>query len=95
MSIQIPNRAHTKTNKNFVRAPNSGLPRDFAALNILRQFPSLVYGEWDDTEPTSDEWQAYVANVLFGVWDDNEPTGTPTPSDEPVYTLWDDTETTT
>jgi hypothetical protein len=68
---------------------------DAAALDILRQFPSLRTGNWDDTEPTSDEWQAYVGNVVFGVWDDNEPTGPRDPSDEPTYTLWDDAETTT
>jgi hypothetical protein len=98
MAVQLANRANRKINYDLWIAAQMyqrGGSYGTEASNIISQFPGILSGVWDDDEPTSEEWIAYVDNVVFGVWDDNEPTGTPTPSDTPVYTIWDDSEVTT
>lgn len=58
----------------------------------------FAFGEWDDSIPTSEEWQDFSSWTFLGQWNDNVPTGTvswTTPTgDGNVFTVWDDTVTT-
>jgi lysophospholipase L1-like esterase len=70
---------------------------DQAARDLFRAYGDwLLRGVWDDSVPTSEEWEAYANWVIDGTWDDAAPTDAATwdSPDETPYTVWDDTVTT-
>ena len=78
----------------YIGGSRLGLIYDLATYELIRAYPGLVSGVWDDRMPTLASWEDYTVWQVEGTWDDAAPTVTTdwaVPDGTP-YATWDDTE---